>query len=102
MLRYVLIAAAIFVVYKLITNEWGGMRKGRSKEERKEKERRIASGELVKDPTCGTYVDVDSSIKVRDDKTVYHFCSYECRKKFLDGLESKGREISGLDNANEE
>ena len=103
MLKYLLIAAAIFVLYKLITNERGGARKkGQDKEERKEKERRIAAGELVKDPTCGTYVDVDSSIKVRDGKDLHHFCSYDCRKKFLDDLESGGRDIPKLESKDED
>ena len=101
MLKYLLIAAAIFVLYKLVTNERGG-RRGADKEERKDRERRIAAGELVKDPTCGTYVDVDSSIKVRDGKVVHHFCSYECRKKFLDDLESGGRDIPRLENKDED
>ena len=102
MWRLLLIAAAIFVLYKLITNERLGVRKGQNKEERKEQERRIAAGELVKDSICGTYVDVDSSIKVRDGKTLNHFCSYECRKKFLDDLESGGREIPKLENRDED
>ena len=96
MLKYLLIAAAIFVLYKLITNE-RGKKSGADKEERKARERKIASGELVKDPVCGTYVDVDASIKVRDGKVIHHFCSYECRKKFLDELENEGREIPRLD-----
>lgn len=101
MLKYLLIAAAIFVLYKLITND-RGRKTGADKAERKEKERKIAAGEMVKDPTCGTYVDVDSSIKVRDGKTVHCFCSYECRKKFLDELENEGREIPRLGKADDE
>ena len=102
MWRLLLIAAAIFVLYKLITNERLGGGKGRSKEERKEKERKIAAGELVKDPICGAYVDIESSIKVRDGAVLHHFCSYDCRKKFLDDLESGGREIPELEKKDED
>lgn len=89
MLKWVLIAVALFVLYKLLT----GDRNRKSKDEAKIKEQKIASGEMVKDPVCGTYVEVDSSIKIRDGKKVHHFCSYECRQKFLDELEDEGREI---------
>lgn len=89
MLKWVLIAAALFVLYKLITGE----RFKKSKNEEKIKEKKIASGEMVKDPICGSYVEADSSIKVRDGSKVHHFCSYECRQKFLDGLADEGRDI---------
>lgn len=93
MLKWVLIAAAIFVLYKLITNDRGR----KDKKEAKAKERKIAAGEMVKDPICGSYVDIDSSIKVRDGAAVHHFCSYDCRQKFLDRLEEGGREIPQLE-----
>lgn len=94
MWKFLIIALAVFVLYKLITNDRG--RKGKSKSEEKAKERKIAAGEMVRDPVCGAYVEVDSSIKVRDGKTVYHFCGYDCREKFLQELEDNGREIPEL------
>lgn len=100
MWKLLLVAAAIFVLYKLMTNEQG--RKGSDKEDRKARERKIASGELIKDPVCGTYVDVGSSIKVRDGKELHHFCSYECRQKFLDDLESGGRDIPKLESRDDD
>lgn len=93
MLKWVLIAAAIFVLYKLITNDRGR----KEKKEDKARERKIAAGEMVKDPICGTYVDVESSITIRDGATVHHFCSYDCRQKFLDRLEEGGREIPQIE-----
>lgn len=89
MMKWLLIAVALFVLYKLITGE----RFKRGKDEDKAKERKIASGDMVKDPCCGTYVEIDSSIKVRDGDKVYHFCSYECRQKFLDKLSGEGRDV---------
>lgn len=93
MLKWVLIAAAVFVLYKLITNDRGR----KSKEESKLRERKIATGEMVKDPICGSYVEVESSIKVRDGGMMHHFCSYECRQKYLDKLQDEGREIPQLE-----
>ena len=93
MLKWLLIAAAVFVLYKLITNDRGK----KDKEEAKVRDRKIATGEMVKDPICGSYVDVDASIKVRDGKKIHHFCSYECRQKFLEELEEQGREVPQLE-----
>ena len=46
-------------------------------------ERQAASGgELRKDPVCGTFVAVSSSIKQNVDGQVVHFCSTECRDKY--------------------
>lgn len=101
-LKLLLIAVAVFVLYKLITNERGRKNAGADKAERKAKERKIAAGEMVKDPVCGSYVEVDSSIKVRDGKTVYHFCSYDCRQRFLEELESEGRDIPRLEKKNDD
>lgn len=92
MIKYLLIAVAVFVLYKLITNERGR----KNIDESKERDKKIATGEMIKDPICGTYVETDSSIKVRDGNTVHHFCSYDCRQKFLDKLEDAGREIPEL------
>lgn len=91
--KLLIIGVAIFFLYKLVTNDKGR----RTKSDAKTRERKIATGELVKDPVCGAYVDADSAISVRDGKTVHRFCSYECRKQFLDELEDQGREIPRLE-----
>jgi len=38
--------------------------------------------ELKKDPVCGTYVSVDSSVTKRVNGELFHFCSETCRDKF--------------------
>lgn len=40
------------------------------------------SGELKKDPVCGTFIAVSSAIHKRIGSEVYYFCSPECRDKF--------------------
>ncbi len=89
MWKWIIIALAAFVLYKLVFNDKGR----KDKEEDKRRERKIATGEMVKDPVCGAYVDVEGSISVRDGKTVHRFCSYDCREKFLERLEASGREL---------
>ena len=40
-------------------------------------------GELKKDPVCGTYVSTAASVTRTVHGQVMHFCSKECRDKYL-------------------
>lgn len=86
MFRILIIAAACFLIYKLFM----GDRNKQAAKEKKQEEKLASTGELVADPTCGTYVRSDSPIRVKDEQGVHHFCSYECRDAYL-----KNREIEG-------
>jgi YHS domain-containing protein len=44
--------------------------------------RQQTTGELKKDPVCGTFVAVASSIKRDVNGQVVHFCSTACRDKY--------------------
>ncbi len=44
--------------------------------------RQQSSGELKKDPVCGTFVAVASSIQRNVNGEVIHFCSTACRDKY--------------------
>jgi len=46
-------------------------------------QRQPSGGELKKDPVCGTFVAVASSIKRTVNGEVIHFCSTACRDKYL-------------------
>jgi len=41
-----------------------------------------SGGELKKDPVCGTFVAVSSSVKRTGNGEVVHFCSTACRDKY--------------------
>ena len=41
------------------------------------------TGELKKDPVCGTYIATATSIKEKVSGQVVHFCSQECRDKYV-------------------
>jgi YHS domain-containing protein len=41
------------------------------------------TGELKKDPVCGTYIAAATSIKERVAGQTFHFCSTECRDKYV-------------------
>ncbi len=79
MWKWLILVLAGYVLYRMFMND----RNKKSKDEKKEKENLVATGEMVKDPVCGAYIDSDSTISVRDGETVHKFCSYDCRDEFL-------------------
>jgi YHS domain-containing protein len=44
------------------------------------------TGELKKDPVCGTYIATATSIKEKVGGQILHFCSQECRDKYVASL----------------
>lgn len=93
MLKWLILIVAIYVLYRLFANDVLKKKKIHKEESAADLERKVAAGEMVKDPECGTYVSVDGNISVRDGDKVYRFCSYDCRDKFLQRLEEGGREL---------
>ncbi len=45
-------------------------------------DRNVKMGKMEKDPVCGTYVDVATSIHAPFGGEVLYFCSEECLKKY--------------------
>ncbi len=85
MLKFVILIVCGFILYKMFT----GDKKQKMKMKKKENDHLKATGELVKDPVCGTFVPLDSDIRVKDGATVHRFCSFECRDKFLKQIEQR-------------
>lgn len=44
------------------------------------------TGELKKDPVCGTYIAAATSIKETVGGQTFHFCSQDCRDKYVASL----------------
>ena len=44
------------------------------------------SGELKKDPICGTYTSAATSLKETVGKETFYFCSPQCRDKYVASL----------------
>lgn len=84
LIKFLIFAAAAFVVWKL----FAGDRKQKQVKNKTQEENLAASGEMIKDPVCGTYVRKDGDIRVRQGEAVHVFCSYECRDKFIKSLEA--------------
>lgn len=91
MWKWIVLALAAYALYRLFANDI--KKKQQKNDDVAEKERKVASGEMVKDPECGTYIDADTSITVRDGDTIHRFCSYECRDAYLKRLQEGGREL---------
>ncbi len=83
MWKILIFIGAAYVVYLLFR----GDRKLKGTKAKEEQAKMAASGEMVRDPACGTYVPKDGNIRVRQGETVHVFCSYECRDKFIKSLE---------------
>jgi YHS domain-containing protein len=41
------------------------------------------TGELKKDPVCGTYISTATSVKEKVGGETLHFCSNQCRDKYV-------------------
>lgn len=93
MWKWLILIVAVYALYRLFSNDVLKKKKENKEENAAELERKIAAGEMVKDPECGAYVSAEGNISVRDGEAVHHFCSYECRDKFLQRLEEGGREL---------
>jgi len=92
MIRWLVIVAVAFILYKLVANEFAHRATKKNKAEGSTGQK-VPTGDMVKDPICGSYVDVASSVSVRDGAEVHRFCSYECRDAFLEKLRVSGRKI---------
>ncbi len=50
--------------------------------------KRTIEGHMMKDPQCGIYVATDLAVIVRSKDQILHFCSEDCRDKFLQTAKS--------------
>lgn len=81
-IKIAILALVCYVLYRLFMND----NKKKAEKDAEKKKKRMESGEMVKDPVCGTYVEKDSAITVRNGEHVLHFCSYECRNKYIESV----------------
>ncbi|MDH5406568.1 MAG: YHS domain-containing protein [Candidatus Aminicenantes bacterium] len=86
MLLWLALALVIYLIWKLISfspprisSPRGGTAKGGASGGK----RVIDAGDMVKDPVCNTYIPAGNSITENIGGQTYHFCSPQCRDKFL-------------------
>ena len=90
MVKWLILIAAGYFLFRLFTND----ARHKKQDSQKEKEEKIATGELVKDPACGAYIDADSGITVRDGDKIHRFCSYDCRDAFIKRAQGEAKKIA--------
>jgi len=68
----------IFLAYKLMKKVLGGspVEKGHYKTTD------LQGEDMVRDPSCNTYITKDSALSARAGGEVHYFCSEECRTAF--------------------
>lgn len=87
--RIVLFLIAISVlrgVVAFVQRLWLGFQAGRNEvgaPSPAPRSRQTGDTLLQQDPVCGTYVSVETSLKKITGGRVYHFCSPECRERFV-------------------
>ena len=84
MWKFIILAAAAFILYKLLMGDRRQKEQGRAQQQA----RMAASGEMVRDPVCGVFVPAKSDIRVKAGDKVHCFCSYECRDSYLKQLQA--------------
>lgn len=93
MWKFIILLAACYFLYRLFKNDFFRKKKIDEAQEKAEKDRLIAKGDMVKDPQCGTYVLKEGAISVKNGEQTWHFCSYDCRDAFLERLEKGGKNL---------
>ena len=89
MIKWVVLLVCGWLLFKLVTND----NKKKAEKKHKDMEKKVATGDMVKDPVCGAFVSIDQEIRVKDGETIHRFCSYDCRDKFLARLETPEKSI---------
>jgi len=79
MLKWILLICVVYMLYRMFESE----RRKKAAKTKQDAQRLVATGELVKDPICGAYVEKESAISAREGDAVHYFCSYDCRDAFL-------------------
>ncbi len=87
-MKFIVIAIAAFIMWKLFS----GDQKKKQEKESKDFNKKVKTGEMVKDPICGAYVPKDGDIRVRNGEKVECFCSFECRDKYIKRIEADSGE----------
>ncbi len=81
MFQLILLAAIIYILYKWLRHSEPQSRTPRNVDPPPSPAGQIE--EMLQDPVCGTWVPVSQALSIQRGKETIHFCSVECRDKFL-------------------
>jgi YHS domain-containing protein len=77
MLRFLLFAILIYILYRIVKGFWGS-----AKQIHKSRNTAGVIDEMVQDPFCETYVPRREAVRKVIDGKEYFFCSTECAEKY--------------------
>ena len=96
LVRLLEFVAIVWIVRFLLSNLIGGSSRAQRSSQtygaasnQRPSEPAVSTGEMKKDPQCGTYVSTELSLKARYGGEVLHFCSQECQDAYLQARSSK-------------
>lgn len=81
MLQLIVLAAVVYFVYKWLLQERRPRRGAAPPAPPPPPAGRVE--EMVQDPACGTWVPLSQALSARRGNETLHFCSPECRDKYL-------------------
>ena len=73
----------VVVVVWVVRRIFGGKRSRAVKPPRAERQAPAPTKTLQRDPVCGTYVSEDISHRLEEGDKTLHFCSEECRMRYI-------------------
>jgi YHS domain-containing protein len=81
MFQLILLAAIVYFLLKWVRQGPGAAARPRTPDSRAGQGGPVE--EMVQDPACGTWVPLSQAIASRQGSVTHHFCSPECRDRFL-------------------
>jgi len=82
-LRFLFWVVALSWSISLLRRLFSSPRNERRQNDRGQPTAELPNKRLVRDPVCGTHVAEELAISVRTGNEVIHFCSAECRDRYL-------------------
>lgn len=89
MARIILILILAYIIYRLLRPKKRVEEKGGHVEDGRRGPSIPTEEAMVKDPWCNIYVPSSQSIKLNVNGKALHFCSEECREKYLASIQKK-------------
>ena len=92
MVKWLILILAGYALYRLFANDLMKKKKENKQESAAENERKVAAGELVKDPECGAYVAVDGIIYDMTDSAAWKngdHNGFEAGKDLTDAIKNQ-------------
>lgn len=86
LIRLILICVLVYACIKVlvwVARQWKSVR-ARSEARRTDKGNEVS--DMVRDPVCGTYIAAREALTIRRGGRDIHFCSTECRDKYVSQL----------------